>query len=202
MRNTIIILVLIAIIGCGKKETETSGESTTVQLRNKADAIVGMYMNELKGELMTAMQDGPANAISVCSEQAPMITEKYSQNGWTIKRVSDKNRNSENLVDEHQTDVLALFADTLQKLDHFDEWVVDGDSVFVFYKPIRTNPLCLKCHGTIENLDAEVVSVLNEKYPDDMAVGYASGDLRGMFVVEADTKSGMENLLKSFSDSL
>ncbi|KAA3633373.1 MAG: DUF3365 domain-containing protein [Calditrichaeota bacterium] len=202
MRNTIIILVLIAIIGCGKKETETTGESATVQLRSKADAIVGMYMKELKGELMTAMQDGPANAISVCSEQAPMITEKYSQNGWTISRVSDKNRNSGNRVDEHQAVVLALFADTLQKLDHFDEWLVAGDSTFVFYKPIRTNPLCLKCHGTMENLDTEVVSVLKEKYPEDMAVGYESGDLRGMFVVEAKTVSGVENLLKAFSDSL
>jgi hypothetical protein len=42
--------------------------------------------------------------------------------------------------------------------------------------------LCLTCHG--ENLSDSISSKLSELYPEDRAVGYRAGDLRGVFWVE------------------
>jgi hypothetical protein len=51
-------------------------------------------------------------------------------------------------------------------------------------RPIRlTNPRCLNCHGKPENLAPEVKEMLAHLYPEDKAVGYELGDLRGAFSV-------------------
>jgi hypothetical protein len=38
---------------------------------------------------------------------------------------------------------------------------------------------CLACHGDPEAIDPQVKRLLAERYPDDTAVGYKPGDLRG-----------------------
>jgi hypothetical protein len=38
---------------------------------------------------------------------------------------------------------------------------------------------CLACHGSPKQFDVAVADLLREKYPDDRAVGYKVGDLRG-----------------------
>ena len=52
-------------------------------------------------------------------------------------------------------------------------------------KPIAVAPPCLACHGATEQLSEEVQTYLTEHYPNDQAVGYAVGDLRGVFWAEA-----------------
>ena len=64
MRYSIVVLILITLFGCGKKETETEIKTATVQLRDKANSIVKLYSSELKGELMKSLKEGPANAIA------------------------------------------------------------------------------------------------------------------------------------------
>jgi hypothetical protein len=48
-------------------------------------------------------------------------------------------------------------------------------------KPIVTAPLCLTCHG--ETLAPGVAAAVESRYPQDRAVGFAAGDLRGAFHV-------------------
>ena len=40
-------------------------------------------------------------------------------------------------------------------------------------------PMCLNCHGEKAVLAPGVQDALNKIYPDDKAVGYKEGDLRG-----------------------
>lgn len=56
----------------------------------------------------------------------------------------------------------------------------DGRSAYV--EPILTQPLCLTCHGKV--LAPEVAARIRELYPEDEAVGFEVGDLRGVFWVE------------------
>ena len=59
------------------------------------------------------------------------------------------------------------------------------DGSWAWYAPISIgNPLCLTCHGEADALPPAIRDRLAESYPDDRAVGYAEGDLRGAFVVE------------------
>jgi len=52
---------------------------------------------------------------------------------------------------------------------------------FRFMKAIPMAANCLQCHGT--EISPAVSAKLTELYPQDKAVGYKEGDLRGAFVV-------------------
>ena len=52
-----------------------------------------------------------------------------------------------------------------------------------YYQPLKVAPLCLACHGRPQDMKAEVRELLNRQYPDDLAVGFAAGDLRGMISI-------------------
>jgi hypothetical protein len=60
-----------------------------------------------------------------------------------------------------------------------------GDQHAVYYKPIKIMmPTCLKCHGNSSDLDAAALQQIQVKYPDDLAVNYEQGQLRGMWKVK------------------
>jgi hypothetical protein len=49
--------------------------------------------------------------------------------------------------------------------------------------------MCLQCHDNPEtDIVPEVSTKINELYPEDKATGYASNELRGIWVIEMDGK--------------
>jgi hypothetical protein len=67
------------------------------------------------------------------------------------------------------------FAETITKSD--------GSKEFHFAKPIVLQPMCVACHGGPEQISPEVKSKLSELYPNDKAVNYQPGQLRGAVVL-------------------
>lgn len=59
------------------------------------------------------------------------------------------------------------------------------DQTIAFYAPIKVNAMCLQCHGKVgETLKSEDYAVIQKYYPNDKAVGYVDGDLRGMWSIQ------------------
>jgi hypothetical protein len=48
-----------------------------------------------------------------------------------------------------------------------------------YVEPIYALPQCTVCHG--ERLSPVIVDMLHDLYPDDDAVGFKPGDLRGLY---------------------
>ncbi len=193
----VILLIAICLLAAGciqkadkqaEKTTDTTAVSeTTDDPAQTAENLIGRFSNSLKRELMAAIKEGgPANAINVCQEKAPEIAESFSKDNWTIRRVSEKNRNPQNVASEQELAILARFADTSgTAVKYLGEWSeTEGVMKYRYYKPIRVGALCLKCHGPLDKMDDAVKQALAEKYPDDNATGYRAGELRGRFVVE------------------
>lgn len=189
----IVVITLALLLACS---SDKSDSDTTTAMRSMSDdslctlaaqRVIHEFKRELKGALMTAMKDGgPAAAIGACNTQAPEIAVKHAEPGiFSIRRVTDRNRNPKNLADSVELEILAAFADSTTTAVTFQSaWRDDGDNQkFLFYQPIFVGPGCMGCHGPVETLKAEVREGLRLSYPDDKAVGYHSGDLRGMFVV-------------------
>lgn len=184
------LAVILLLTGCGQEEENTSTPDPLKEreelLTAAAHKIVGDFSRELKSELLAAVNaGGPTHAISVCSELAPSIAGQFSRdNQMLVRRVSDRNRNPNNIPDSLQAVLLERFrqSDSLEEVIVWKEY--DSLEVFAYHKPIWTGQLCLNCHGPREKLDAEVQQILAEKYPNDEATGFQEGDLRGMFVVE------------------
>ncbi len=158
-------------------------------LAAEGKALMMAFGGALRTELVAGMQaGGPVNAISVCSVQAPEISDKLSTQGWIVARSSHKLRNTSNEPDEFTAatieDFLARSAageavDALVRAEIVEE---NGQQLFRMVKAIPTGEACLACHGGNE-VSAAVVEKLADLYPADMARGFALGDMRGVFTL-------------------
>ncbi len=157
--------------------------------RNVTDArkLVKEFFEELKGELQTAMKaGGPVAAISLCNVKAAQVTYGLAErSGWEVGRTSLKLRQQKNEPDAWETEVLKSFGarkdlgENVKQIEHSEIVTVAGNETFRYMKAIPTAKLCLTCHGT--EIKPEVVKALQDLYPDDQAMGFKEGDIRGAF---------------------
>jgi hypothetical protein len=173
-------------------------ESLTEQqvLEQQANQRIADFSQALKGQLQAAIkQGGLINAVSVCKSVAPAIVAENSKEGWTLTRTSLRVRNSDNTPDEWELSQLQQFelvnASGQQPADKpivASEFIVnDGNTQFRYMKAIPAQQLCLGCHGS--NIEPEVSALLSKTYPDDKAVNFALGDIRGAFSLKKDIKT-------------
>jgi hypothetical protein len=144
------------------------------------------FQQELSGRLMAAMAaGGPVEAIAVCSEEAPAIAARLSAElGAQVGRTGLRLRSPENAPDGEERVVLEQFeravrAGATEPPEHFAVTAAGGAR---YMKAILAQPPCLVCHGAA--VAAPIQEALAKRYPQDRAVGFAAGDLRGAFVIE------------------
>lgn len=151
-------------------------------LVNEASALTQRFMGTLLPTLQAAMDaGGPLNAVDVCAVEAPKIAQQLSEeSGWDVTRVSLKARNDSTAIpDGWEKQVLNVF-DARQAAGESPATlnvaeVVNGS--FRYMQAQGTMPLCLTCHGS--EVTAEVLSAIRQKYPNDLAIGYQAGQVRG-----------------------
>ncbi len=150
---------------------------------------IQVFSEKLKGALLSAIKSGgPSDAISVCKEMAPIIADELSaQYDFNIARTSLKTRNPNNRPDAWEKEVLNQFeisknqGASISSL-MISESVTQGDHQELhLMKAIPTGKLCLTCHG--ENIDPTIQTQLSKLYPDDEAIGFKLGDIRGAFTI-------------------
>ena len=158
------------------------------ETKKTALAIPPKLLSMVQQEIEKGSHQG---AIAACSEKAPKMAAAASQDtGWAIRRVSLKNRNPKAVPDAWEKAALEDFdrrvaggesGATMEKA----EIVLDGDKRTLRYmKALPTQGVCLKCHGVGDQLSAEVKTRLQELYPNDLATGYAEGQIRGALTVK------------------
>jgi hypothetical protein len=181
---------LIAFSGCG--ESVPKDEEIAAVTRHIAED----FMDELKTELMTALEDtaaGTAGAIYVCAEKAPEIAARYSGlPGLTIKRTSKRLRNPNNAADEYEMKTLEMLESrpAFGSQDHYEWEIMDGHKRFRFVRAIKTSSVCLKCHGNPEKMEKDVKAAIAERYENDQATGFKLEDLRGILTVSLEWPEG------------
>ncbi len=209
LKSSLIALALLTL-GCSSSDKSDSVKEKAptsaiqVEMQNASHALIAGFMKNLKSELMSAIKEGGvASAIGACQVQAPQVADSFSQENWSIKRVTEKPRNQTNKADAHQQEILGYFADSLKTLKFFDEWKdSEAKTGYTYYQPIKMGKFCLKCHGDTKALDEEVTLALQDKYPDDKALNYNAGDLRGMFVVQINSADNLPPVQQALRDSL
>lgn len=156
------------------------------RLEAEARQIVQDFVGELKPALKKAMAEGgPTRAIAVCSEKAPAIAKNLSEeSGWSVKRVSLKQRNPNAVPDAWERRQLEAFG-RRQADGEAPARINVGERVDGRYRYMQAQgvePLCLACHG--ENLAPAVKDTLQSFYPQDEATGYRLGQIRGAISLE------------------
>lgn len=177
-----------------KKEVKVPQEKVE-EIKAIGQKATKELMMELKSNLVKSInREGMVGAISFCADKAEEITKEFNNKLINVKvsRVSEKYRNPENKPDEIDKKVLKYFEEKLRegKLPPYYITAVkeNGKVSYIFYKPLRVNQFCLNCHGSVNKMKPEIVKVIREKYPEDRAINYKPGDLRGAVkvVIPAD----------------
>ena len=155
--------------------------------------IAAAMLKELGQTLQAAMANGgPENAIGVCKTQAPEIAKNLStKHQVKVTRVGTRARNPDmGVPNDWQTQALKQFETRLAKGDkpydiEYIQLTKSGsyDLELRYAKPIVLQPMCTACHGTSEQISPEVKAKLDQLYPNDKAVNYKPGELRGAVVV-------------------
>lgn len=158
-------------------------------LASQARSLAGNLMLSLQGELFAAMKEGgPVKALDVCRVKAPKIAADTAMGTpWKISRTGVRVRNPENAPDPWEAAKLEEFQKRLaggEEAAAIEAWEVvetEGRATFRYMKAIGTTSPCLNCHGS--GLKPEVAEKVKELYPEDRAVGFATGELRGAFTL-------------------
>jgi hypothetical protein len=178
------VLVLLGSLGVGNRHAGIGDiQSDTERAQEAARA----YMGALQGVLMKELREGgPVKAIAVCADTAQRLTADLgTEMGVSLKRVSDRVRNPANKPDAYESAVLDRFSvmqgegDTDLPFIHTEYRTFNGKKEFWYIQSIHLQAQCIGCHGNEEQIAENVRARLRERYPDDRAVQYAPGDLRG-----------------------
>lgn len=187
MANRAVLGIGVMVVGLSGAVAEpTQQQQQQQQLEQEAQALAAEFQANLKSALISGMSTGgPLNAIPVCRTEAPKISEQLSAGAWTVARTALKVRNPDNAPNTWQRSQMESMEKALAAGEKPADLAVseirseDQGSVFYYMQPIMTAKLCLGCHGA--QLAPDVQEALNKSYPEDQAVGFSEGELRGAF---------------------
>lgn len=171
-----------------------SKKNTTSEIRrldpDKMPGAVATAQKTLLGALQKGLSQGsPAQAVTYCNERALSVTDSLSQAlGLVMRRTALRWRNPANRPDSVLTEILTQWESEIQNgvvpQPRFAQ-APNGHERYV--APIILKPLCLNCHGNPETgeVTPETLAEIHRLYPEDHALGFKVGDLRGAWVIEA-----------------
>ena len=175
--STLFLSSLLLVSSLGADTTSAQiGESVST-------ALIQKLGSELKAQMI---KNGPVAALGFCNASAQTLTQEVSTSShYNVKRVSLLDRNPKNRADTKESAILNAWQNTLNASQPLPAYEIHRDgNMDHYYKPLSiNNEMCLKCHGNVDT-QSELGRAIKTAYPNDHAIGYKMGDLRGMIVVD------------------
>jgi hypothetical protein len=181
------VLAVFLMLGssCGGSSTEQAEQPGVEPALESARQVSAELGDELRGILLSEIEKGGyQGAVKVCANLAQDISRDFSERtGHSVRRVSLCYRNPDNRPDGYEEgklrELAQLKADNRLPEETFEVVQENAAAYFRYLRPIVTAPLCVNCHGPQEAIAPDVAAVIAENYPEDKAVGFQAGDLRG-----------------------
>lgn len=190
-------ILLVAAIGlmlsCGQANKNDNHSKSEINEEKYAALMVKggetsrKSFTALSIEVKSALElGGVPKAITYCNLEALPLTDSLSrQYDAIIKRTTLKIRNPENAPTDTEKEILMAYHEQLKNGEELSPHVVKvSEKEYLYANPIMINSFCLTCHGTPGQEIAEAhYQIIRKNYPQDKAVGYEEGDLRGMWSI-------------------
>ncbi len=169
------------------EQTTSPAQAAAVDRARSATKQLGA---ELKSQLMGAMSTGgPPAALKACATMAQAITTRRNKAPTiSVGRASLRLRNPENSGPAWVQAWLQAQGEREAKGTHPIAHFYTGEGgqeVARLIVPISVQAPCLMCHGPKESLAPDIRTALSSQYPNDKAIGYKLGDLRGVMWAES-----------------
>jgi hypothetical protein len=170
-------VLLIALVVGGAALVARSDEP---QVQARGRALLAPFKASLQQALKAGLAEGPVAAVDACRLRAPELAAAASRDGVRVGRASHRLRNPENAAPDWVEPILARYLAEPDARKPTTARLGDGRDGYV--EPIVLGPLCSTCHG--DAIAPELAARIASLYPEDQAVGFRTGDLRGVFWVE------------------
>lgn len=185
------LLLPLFMVSCGNstmpdEQPEANETEVPRDYLQAGQQIAGATFTTLSGQLQAALKEGGVQqAVAYCQLAGHPITDSLSEVYQAdIRRVSDRPRNPKNAASEAEVELMEAYKKQLAQEEKIAPQTVTVDGRTRFYAPIVLMDLCQKCHGTVgETIQADDYAFIQERYPQDQATGYKSGDLRGLWQI-------------------
>jgi len=170
-----------------------------IELREQDEAakLVDLLV-QTRGHLAQSIADSQKAGDFVLNEKtlafapaaaARSIAERFSAGkNLTLRQVSLKFRNPSNRPDDYETTVLETMErnpQTWKGRDWAEKVVTNGQATMRYLRPLYVTEACLTCHGD----QTKIPDFVRTQYPEDRAVGYQLGELRGAISVSWPTRA-------------
>lgn len=186
------VWLLLGAISCNNQVKPVKQEKDLRLFTETAAQLSGIAQQVLLREVSAAIQKGGTEyAVAFCSQKAMALTDSVSKaHDLIITRITNKPRNAANVLKTAMDSaVWKRFEQAMVKNDSIPSGITETATkgALAYYKPIVIGmPTCLKCHGDPDkDIDAGTLKKLKEKYPNDKALYYTSGMLRGLWKITA-----------------
>jgi hypothetical protein len=170
----------LALAACESKEPVTREQAQTIAREAAQEAF-----QQLSAELAKAIESGGlVAAIPVCSTKAQtLVSEVSARRNVSMIRLSDRPRNPRQAAEGADLAAINSFRDAMKKGQPAVPLIEDAaaGATVVRLPIIASQPLCLKCHGSAEDIAPDTRAAILAVYPDDKATGYQLNDLRGIW---------------------
>ncbi len=200
MKTPLALALNIFLIGLSSCNTPSPQSNAPVELTEaeeqayleRGKAMATQSFAVLSSQLQQALQKGGVeHAAAYCNTVAyPLVDSLSKANNAVIRRTSRKIRNPKDAPTELEAAMLGEYHARANAGAPLKPVVkpIDANTV-AFYAPILMQALCLKCHGKLgETMAEEDYAIIKSLYPQDEAIGYAEGDLRGMWSITISDK--------------
>ena len=175
----VLCLVLCLVLGSFLATPATAGGPAGDTLEEGAAALAP-FKRDLMAALQKGLAEGPVEAVAACRTRAPEIARSLSRDGVRVGRSSHRLRNPDNAAPDWVAPILDDFVAHPERRRPTAAALPGGRRGVV--EPILLKPLCATCHGV--ELAPALADRIDALYPEDRAVGFEVGDLRGVFWVE------------------
>lgn len=131
-------------------------------------------------------EGGIQHAVDYCNIAALPLSDSIADaNNVILRRVSSRYRNPANKPDSLENEVIASYLSAKEEGEKLRPQLIELDGEVHFYAPIETKGLCLSCHGEPGKFISDAdYAFIKEKYPDDLAINFTTGELRGIWSIK------------------
>ena len=187
MRPTALLFASLLTASALYASTDTN--LSQMSIKQEGMQYIRMLGTTLKSQLQVHIKSDKTglSAIGFCSAQAEEITKEVNKKLPTyasVRRTALKIRNDHNKPDKLDIKIMKAYETNIANNTFLlnDIKVIKKDDTTRIYKPLLTQGVCLKCHGS--NINQEIQQVITTNYPNDKAVNFIEGSLRGVIVAE------------------
>jgi hypothetical protein len=189
MRKKIAISVLIAGTMTLTAQANMTPEKKEIMMEGVK--YIKMFAKKHKSGVGSRLKKDPTGleALTFCTDGAKKAAKKVFATfpeHITIRRTALKYRNKHNKPDATDTKTMEQIAAAIKAGTFNKKPVVVsmGENRYRVYVAAMTEKACTKCHGDTAKMNPKVFKLIQEKYPNDLAVGFKEHDFRGAVVAE------------------